>query len=385
MADSSSQAAIVGIGQTEFSRNSGRSEQQLAAEAVLAALNDAGLTPADVDGMMTFTIDNNDEVGVMRCLGIPEIKYTMRTPQGGGSSVSTLVHAKKAVESGLCDVMVVWRAMNERSQYRFGQPALSVSPYGHSSTFLEWCMPFGAQTPAVWEALSAGPYMERYGVTSEDLGRVSVLMRANAATNPAAWFHGKPITLEEHQASRWIVAPYLRLLDCCQETDGGVALVITRMDRARDLKQIPARLLGAEYAFLFNHETITDYYEGDLTRLPNAERVTERLARAAGLRPSEAGPALIYDNFTPQILRQVEGFGLCKPGEARDYIRDGHMNLDGRTPLSPNGGLMGEGYVHGMNNITEAVRQIRGTAANQIAGAETAFCCSGIAGAILGR
>jgi len=385
MVDVSSQATIVGIGQTEFSRNSGRSEQQLAAEAVLAALRDAGLTPADVDGMMTFTIDNNDEVGVMRCLGVQEIKYTMRTPQGGGGSVATLVHAKKAVESGLCDVMVIWRAMNERSQYRFGQPALSVSPYGHSSTFLEWCMPFGAQTPAVWEALSAGPYMERFGVTTEDLGRVAMLMRSNAATNPAAWFHGKPITMEEHQASRWIVAPYLRLLDCCQETDGGVAIVITRLDRARDLKQMPVRLLGAEYAFLFNHETITDYYEGDLARLPNSERVTERLARSAGLRPAEAGPAMIYDNFTPQVLRQIEGFGYCKPGEAKDYVRDGHMNLDGRTPLSPNGGLIGEGYVHGLNNITEAVRQVRGIAANQVKGAETAFCASGVAGAILGR
>jgi acetyl-CoA acetyltransferase len=385
MADIGNQAAIVGIGQTEFSRNSGRSEQQLAAEAVLAALNDAGLKPADLDGMMTFDIDNNDEVDIMRSLGVPEIKYTMRTPQGGGSSVATLAHAKKAVESGMCDVMVVWRAMNERSQYRFGQPTTNISPNGHSGTFIEFCLPFGAQTPAVWEALSAGPYMTRYGVTSEDLGRASVILRNNAATNPAAWFYGKPITLEDHQNSRWIVAPYLRLLDCCQETDGGAAVVITRMDRARDLRQRPARILGAEYAFLFNHETISDFYEDDLTRLPIAERVTERLTRSAGLRPCEAGPTLIYDNFTPQILRQLEGFGFCKPGEAKDYIRDGHASLSGRTPLSPNGGLIGEGYIHGLNNITEAVRQVRGTAANQIAGAETAFVCSGIAGAILGR
>lgn len=385
MVDNNRQAAIVGIGQTEFSRNSGRSEQQLAAEAVLAALRDAGLTPADVDGMLTFDIDNSDEVDLMRNLGVQEIRYTMRTPQGGASSVSTLVHAKQAVEAGFCDVMVIWRAMNERSQYRFGQPVVSINPYAHSGTFMEWCMPFGAQTPAVWEALSAGPYMHRYGVTSEDLGRVAVLMRSNAASNPAAWFHGKPITLEDHQNSRWIVAPYLHLLDCCQETDGGVAIVVTRMERARNLKQRPARILGAEYAFLFNHEVVSDFYEGDLTTLPMAGRVSERLARSAGLRPSEAGPALIYDNFTPQVLRQVEGFGFCGPGEAKDYIRDGHMSLHGRTPLSPNGGLMGEGYVHGMNNITEAVRQVRGTAANQIDGTQTAFVCSGVAGAILGR
>jgi acetyl-CoA acetyltransferase len=384
MVDRGSQAAIVGIGQTEFSRKSGRSEQRLAAEAVLAALKDAALTPADVDGMITFHIDHNDEVDLMRSLGVREIKYTIRTPQGGGSSVATLVHAKNAVEAGFCDVMVIWRAMNERSQYRFGQPVSGISPHGHSSSFIEWCLPFGGQTPAVVETLGAGPYMHRYGVTSEDLGRASVLLRRNAATNPAAWFYGKPITLEDHQSSRWIAAPYLRLLDCCQETDGGVAIVVTRMDRARDLKQRPARILGAEYAYLFNHEGISDFYQGDLTRFPIAERISERLARSAGLRPNEAGPALIYDNFTPQILRQIEGFGLCGLGEAKDYIRDGHMDLNGRTPLSPNGGLIGEAYIHGLNNITEAVRQVRGTAVNQV-NTQTAFVASGIAGAILGR
>lgn len=384
MVDKSSQAAIVGIGQTEFSRNSGRSEQQLCAEAVLAALHDAGLTPADVDGVMTFDLDNSDEVDLMRNLGVRELKYTMRIPQGGASSATSLVHARNAVESGFCDVMVVWRAMNERSQYRFGQPHVAASPNGHSSTFMEWCMPFGAQTPAVWEALSGGPYMHKYGVTSEDLGRVSVLMRGNAATNPNAWFYGKPITLEDHQASRWIVAPYLHLLDCCQETDGGVALVITRMDRARDTRQTPARILAAEYAFLYNHEIVSDYYEGDLTELAFSVRVTERLERAAGLKPRDSQVAMIYDNFTPQILRQAEAFGLCGRGEAKDFIADGHMNLDGRNALSPNGGLMGEGYIHGMNNITEGVRQIRGTAANQVKNVETVFVCSGVAGAILG-
>lgn len=384
MSDKSQMAAIVGIGQTEFSRSSGRSEQQLAAEAVLAALNDAGLTPADVDGMLTFNLDNSDEVDLMRNLGVREINYTMRTPQGGASSVSTLVHAKKAVESGLCDVMVIWRAMNERSQYRFGQPHMEIKPNGHSSTFIEWCIPYGAQTPASWEALSATPYLERYGVTSEDLGRISVLMRQNAATNPAAWFYQKPITLEDHQASRWIVAPYLRLLDCCQESDGAVALVIARGDRARDLRQKPAHLLGAEYSFLFNHEIISDFYEGDLAELPISQRVTERLTRAAGIAPHETNVAMIYDNFTPQVLRQLEGFGFCPRGEAKNYIADGHMGPTGKTPLSPNGGLIGEGYIHGMNNITEAVRQIRGTAANQVAHVETAFCCSGVAGAILG-
>jgi len=385
MVAASNQASIVGIGQTEFSKASGRSEQQLAMEAILAACQDAGINPADIDGMTTFDLDNTDEVDVMRSLGVKEIKYTARLPQGGAASVSTIVHAKNAVESGLCDVFVIWRAMNERSQYRFGQPHHSMSPDAHSSTFMEWCFPFGAQTPAAWEALSCGPYLDKYGVTSEDLGRIAVTFRKAAATNPAAWFYEKPITLDDHQNSRWIVEPTLRLLDCCQESDGGVALIITRADRAKDLKQMPVRILGAEYSMLFNHEIISDFYAGDLIRTENSEIVADKLAAKAGIAPKDTDVAMIYDNFTPQILRQLEGFKYCGIGEAKDYVADGHLELDGKTPLSPNGGLMGEGYIHGMNNITEGVRQVRGTAANQIKNAETAFLASGVAGAIIGK
>ena len=385
MTSASDQACIVGIGQTEFSKKSGRSEQQLAAESVLLACKDAGIDPKTIDGMITFDLDNSDEVDVMRSLGCEEIKYTARLPQGGASSVSTIVHAKRAVESGFCDTMVIWRAMNERSQYRFGQPHHSMSPDAHSSTFMEWCFPFGAQTPAAWEALSCGPYLHKYGVTSEDLGRIAVTFRKAAATNPAAWFYEKPITLEDHQASRWIVEPTLRLLDCCQESDGGVAIIITRADRAKDLKQMPVRILGAEYSMLFNHEIISDFYAGDLIRTENSEAVADKLAAKAGIAPKDTDVAMIYDNFTPQILRQLEGFKYCGIGEAKDYVADGHLELDGSTPLSPNGGLMGEGYIHGMNNITEGVRQVRGTAANQIKNAETAFLASGVAGAIIGK
>ena len=212
MVSSFQKACIVGIGQTEFSKASGRSEQQLAAEAILAACNDAGIDPASIDGMTTFSLDHSDEVDVMRSLGCTEIKYTTRLPQGGAASVSTIVHAKNAVESGICDTFLIFRAMNERSQYRFGQPHHSMSPDAHSSTFMEWCFPFGAQTPASWEALSCGPYLHKYGITSEDLGRIAVTFRKAASTNPNAWFFEKPITLEDHQNSRWIVEPTLRLL-----------------------------------------------------------------------------------------------------------------------------------------------------------------------------
>jgi acetyl-CoA acetyltransferase len=390
MADLSRAAAIAGIGQTEISKNSGRSELRLAAEAIKLALDDAGLSPADIDGLITFTLDSSDEVGVGRCLGIPDLKFTVRIPQGGAASVTTLYHAMSAIRSGICDVVVIWRAMNERSQYRFGQPASpsppAAGPVAGGTTFMEWCMPFGAQSPAAWESLVAQRYMYEFGVSSEDLGRVSVVLRKHAATNPAAWFYGKPITLADHQASRWVVAPTLRLLDCCQESDGGVALVVTSRERARDLKQMPVAIHGAVYTLLFGHEIISDYYCGkDLTRQAMGENVRERLTQAAGIAPKQTQVAMIYDNFTPQILEQLEAYGYCGRGEAKDYVADGHLELTGKSPLSPNGGHIGEGYIHGMNLITEGVRQVRGTAVNQVRNVETVFLGSGVAGAIIGR
>jgi acetyl-CoA acetyltransferase len=380
------QTAIVGIGQTEFSKNSGRSELQLAAESIKMALDDAGLTPADVDGLITFTLDGSDEIGVGRCLGIPDLKFATRLPNGGAASVATVFHAMSAVASGVADVVVIWRAMNERSQYRFGQPLQrGAIPTGGGSTFMEWCLPYGAQSPASWEALTAQSYMSRFGVTNEDFGRVSVVLRKHAATNPAAWFYGKPITLEDHQASRWIVAPSLRLLDCCQESDGGVAIVVTSTERARDLKQKPVTIRGAVTSTRFNHEIISDYYAtADLSQLEIGDRVRERLTQVSGIAPKDTQVAMIYDNFTPQIYMQLEAFGYCGPGEAKDYIKDGNLELSGRSPLSPNGGHIGEGYIHGMNLITEGVRQARGTAANQVANVENVFLGSGVAGAIIG-
>jgi len=379
-------AAIAGIGQTEFSKDSGRSELQLAAECVKAALDDAGLDPSDVDGMITFTLDNSDEIGLCRCLGVRDLSFTTRIPGGGAASAATLYQAMAAIGAGIAENVVIWRAMNERSQYRFGQPQVSgtVNP-GGGTTFMEWCMPFGAQTPATWEALGAQRYMETYGVTNEDLGRVSVVLRKHAATNPAAWFYGKPITLEDHQQSRWIVEPVLRLLDCCQESDGGVALVVTSLERARDLRQPLVRIVGSAYSLPYNVEIITNYYHGDLSIMPEAAAVAKRLYRKTGLGPRDIQVAMLYEAFTPQVLKQLEAFGFCGRGEAKDFVKDGHIELGGSLPVDPNGGLIGEAYIHGMNNVAEGVRQVRGTSVNQVSKVEHVLVSSGTAGAILGR
>lgn len=381
-------AAIAGVGATEFSKDSGRSELQLAAECSKAALDDAGVKPSDVDGMITFTIDNSDEIGLARCLGVKDLAYTSRIPGGGAAAVATIYHAMALVNADVCKNVLIWRAMNERSQYRFGQNHTGAGggwQPGNGTGSLLWCMPFGAMTPASWESLAAQRYMQTYGVTNEDLGHVSVVQRAHAATNPAAWFYQKPITLEDHQNSKWIIEPVLRLLDCCQESDGGVALLVTSMERARDLRQPPVRIVGGCQSIPYNVEVISNYYHADLSMMPEAEGTAARLWEQTGMSAKDMQAAMIYDAFTPQVLKQLEAFGFCGRGEAKDYVKDGHIGMGSQCPINTNGGLIGEAYIHGMNNIAEGVRQVRGSAVNQVPDVNNVLVSSGMAGAVLSK
>ena len=383
------EAAIAGIGATEFSKESGRSELQLAAECAKAACDDAGVDPRDIDGMITFTIDNSDEISLGRCLGVKDLAFTTRIPGGGAAAAATIFQAMALVNAGLCQNVLIWRAMNERSQYRFGQnPNQSnMSGYtaGHGTGSLLWCIPYGAMTPASWASLQAARYMHKYGVTNRDLGYISVQQRKYAATNPKAWFYNKPITLEDHQNSKWIMEPILRLLDCCQESDGGVAILVTSLERARDLKQPPVRIVGATQSIPYNVEVISNYYHDDLTVMPEAQGTARRLWAQTGLKPSDMQAAMIYDAFTPHVLLQLEAFGFCKLGEGRDFVKSGALDINGMLPVNTHGGLLGEAYIHGVNSMAEGVRQVRGTSVNQVAKVEHVLVSSGMAGAVLGK
>jgi len=367
-------AAIAGIGQTEFSKESGRSEMQLACEAVKAALDDAGLKPADVDGMVTFTVDENEEIEVARNVGIGNLTFFTRVPHGGGAAAGTVLQAAMAVATGVAEVVVCYRAFNERSGFRFGgagrqptAPPLWLAPYA----------PFGLMTPAGWVALHAQRYMSTYGATNADFGKISVIDRIHAAKNPDAWFYERPITLEDHQQSRWIIEPVLRLLDCCQESDGGVAIVVTSVERARDLAKPPAVITAAAQGAAYDGEVMTSYYREQITGLPEMGVVGDRLWRDSGLKPADIQTAFLYDHFTPFVFTQLEELGFCGRGEAKDFVSIESMSLGGSLPINTNGGLLGEAYIHGMNGITEGVRQVRGTSHNQVDNVEHVLVTSG--------
>lgn len=373
----SGRAAIVGLGATEFSKNSGRTELRLAMESTLAALADAGVDPAEVEGFSSYTVDKVPDYEIARLLGCKNVKFFSQTPHGGGAACAPVVHAAMAVATGQADVVVVFRAMNERSWYRFG-----TGSYGFGSTPIfdnvnyGWYMPFGFHTPAAWVGMFARRYMHAYGATSEDFGRVSVAVRDFAASNPAAFFYQKPITLEDHQASKWIAEP-LKLLDCCQESDGAVAMVITSAERARDLKQKPVIIKAGAQGITSGQQSMTSYYREDITGLPEMGVVAKALYAQSGLGPDAFQTAVIYDHFTPFVLPQLEEFGFCKRGEAKDFIRAGHHARGGKLPINTHGGQLGEAYIHGMNGVAEAVRQVRGTAVNQVAEVENVLVTAG--------
>ncbi|MEU5424340.1 lipid-transfer protein [Streptomyces olivoreticuli] len=362
-------AAVVGIGATEFSKDSGRSELALAAEAVRAALADAGLTPADVDGLVTFTMDTSPEITLAQAVGIGELSFFSRVHYGGGAACATVQQAALAVATGVAEVVVCYRAFNERSGRRFGAGVQRREPSAEGVA-LGWALPYGLLTPASWVAMGARRYLHTYGLEPEVFGHVAVTDRRHAATNPAAYFHGRPITLADHAASRWIAEP-LRLLDCCQETDGGQALVVTSAERARTLPHPPAVVVAAAQGAGRAQEQMTSFYRDGLTGLPEMEVVARQLWRTSGLTPGDIDVAILYDHFTPYVLMQLEEFGFCGPGDGAAFVASDAL------PLNTHGGQLGEGYLHGMNGIAEAVRQLRGTAVNQVDGAERVLVTAG--------
>ena len=362
----SGHVAIAGIGATDFSKDSGRSELRLAVEAVGAALDEAGIAPRDVQGMVTFSAETNPEIDIARSLGIGDLTFFSRIHYGGGAACGTVQQAALAVQAGVADVVVCYRAFNERSGHRFGagsqgRPATPSAENAHMASYI----PVGLLTPASWVAMAAQRYLHVNGATSEDFGRVAVADRRHAATNPQAWYYGRPITLEDHQASRFIVEP-LHLLDCCQESDGAQALVVTSLERARDLPTTPVVIVAAAQGSGAGQDMMTSYYRDDLLGLPEMAVVARQLWETSGLGPDDMQAAILYDHFTPYVLYQLEELGFCAKGEAKEFVKDGRIELGGALPVNTHGGQLGEAYLHGMNGIAEAVRLVRGTSCNQV-------------------
>ena len=314
------EAAIAGIGATEFSKESGRSELQLAAECSKAACDDAGIDPRDIDGMITFTIDNSDEITLARCLGVKDLAYTTRIPGGGAAAAATIYQAMALVNAGLCKNVLIWRAMNERSQYRFGQNptrTCRVTPAGHGTGSLLWCMPFGAMTPASWGcAAGAALHVQVRRHQSRPRARLGAAAQVR---------RDQPEGLVLRQADHARGSPELEV---DHGADAAPARLLPGKRRRRgDPRDQPGARARPEaeagedrrrcQSIPYNVEVISNYYHDDLTVMPEAEGTAKRLWAQTGLKPTDMQAAMLYDAFTPHVLLQLEAFGFCKPGEAR--------------------------------------------------------------------
>ena len=357
------QAAIVGIGETEYSKNSGRSELQLGCEALRAAIRDCGIEPREIDGMASFTMDGTDEIEMARALGIGELRFLSKAHHGGGAATATLHQAAMAVATGAANYVVCYRTLNGRSGHRF---SMGVSGDMITSDILHysWYMPSGLLTPASWVAMFHRRYMHKFGTTALQLGHVAISIRDFAVTNPAAFFHERPLTMEDYLASKWIVEPF-RLYDCCQESDGAACCIVTTPERAKDLRQPPALIHAVAQGSGEDQEAMTSFYREDIGAIPEMDLVAKQCWEISGLSPDDVDAAIIYDAFTAIVLWQLESFGFCKPGEAQDFVASGGIARGGRLPTNTNGGQLSEAYIHGMNGVNEGVRLVRGESVNQ--------------------
>ena len=358
------QAVIVGIGQTEFSKNSGRSELQLAAECVKAAIHDAGLEPTQIDGMTTFTLDTSDEIEVARAVGCGDLTFYSRVGYGGGAAIGIVHQAAMAVATGSANYVVGYRALNGRSGQRYSE---GVSGDIVTTDIIHWSyyMPFGLLTPAslgghVHAALHAPDRLQEHGP-----GRGLHLPAQARGEQPQRLLLRQGRSPSRTTRTPRIIADPLRLFDCCQETDGGCAFVVTTPERAHDLKQPGALIRGVAQGSGDDQEQMTSFYRPDITRLPEMDLVAKQMYEMCGLGPEDVDAAIIYDAFSSIVLFQLESFGFCGRGEAKDFVKDGALELGGRLPTNTHGGQLSEAYIHGMNGVNEGVRLIRGTSINQ--------------------
>jgi acetyl-CoA acetyltransferase len=385
---------IVGLGQTEFSRRSGRPELELALEAIAAAIADAGLDVADIDGLVRYTWDSSGEAAVVAALGLRHVSYYSEVEYGGVNACATLSHAAAAIDAGLASCIVVYRSLNARSGTRFGRGERHLVVHGDEGIVVsrelpadEFTAPFGLLAPPHVHALYARRYFAQYGITDEVgtamLGSVAVTQRAYANKNPRALFHDRKLSMAEYEGSPMMAAP-LRLHDLCLETDGAMAIVIVSPLLASRLPSRAVEILAATQAVQAHSIPMALYGESLHSLAP--EHAAPALFQRAGVEAADIDVAQIYDATSILVPIALEDFGFIERGEAADFLISGGNDTGGRLPVNTHGGLLSEGYFHGLNTIGEAVRQLRGESPNQVADARLAFITvRGASSAILGR
>jgi acetyl-CoA acetyltransferase len=365
--------AIAGIGWTDYSKSSRRTVRSLASEACIKAIADAGLDVKDIDGFVSFNFnDSVPAISVATEIGVPAARYANDFLSGGNAANMIVLTAAAAIEAGLAKNVLCYRAMNGRSGFRLGG-GRDLAAYG----ITQFTAPFGWITYPQAMAMWCRRHMIEYGTNADQLGEIAVTFRNNAMLNERA-MQRDPMSMDDYMGSRMIVDPF-RMYDICLETDGACAVLVTRAERAKDLAQKPIYISGGAYGG--GPDQGEDLF--DAIRWPDhshnyTKYIADDLWKSAGMGPSDIDIAEIYDCFTYSVIMQLEGLGFCKEGEGGEFVRGGRISRDGALPLNTHGGLLSEGYIHGLNHVIEAVQQLRGQAGvRQVDGVETCLTTAG--------
>jgi acetyl-CoA acetyltransferase len=366
--------AIVGIGETTYYKRGASpvSEFLLVCEAVLRAADDAGLNVQDIDGFASYSMDRNDPTRLAAALGCREVAFSnMFWGGGGGGCAGAVANAAAGLVAGYARYVVAYRGLAQGQFGRFGQARGA----GSVSAPMSYAAPYGLFSPAQHIALRTRTFLDKYGISNDPLAAIALASYAHAQRNPHAIMYGRPLTREDYDNSRWIAEPF-HLFDCCQENDGAAAVILTTAERARDLRQKPAYVLaaaqGSETGFSLVAPTKVSFGSA------NFPGVARRLFAAAGIEPKDVDVAQVYENFTGGTLMSAVEHGLCAPEEAEEFFTVENLTAPlGKLPMNTSGGNLADCYMHGLELVTEATRQIRGTSTAQVPDAEIALVAAG--------
>ncbi len=378
------QTAVVGVGATPYYKR-GRSLPQtpleMAAKAVMGAVEDAGLSVSDVDGFALYSMGFDTSL-LAQWLGVPEVRFTAMLTGGGGGAAGSIGLAAAAVASGMAECVVSVITLQQAAS-RFGasyaprgkQNAAYSAPATPEASFVQ---PAGLMAPGQLFALLASRHMHEYGTTREHFAEVAISTRANAVRRETALMR-EPLTLEDYFAARMIAEP-LCLYDFCLECDGAVAVLVTSAERAADLRQPPVLVSGTAHGGPGRWGQAITWLgmPGDYFASAGHRTLATRLYEMAGVGPDDVDVALLYDHFSPMVLMQLEDYGFCPIGEGGRFVADGNIRWKtGTIPVNTHGGNLSEAYIIGMTHIREAVEQLRGVAVNQVDNAEIALVSGG--------
>jgi acetyl-CoA acetyltransferase len=356
------QSCIAGVGESTFSRGSGKSELRLMLDASINALNDAGLKPHEIDGIVGPPIGATAEHFAAN-LGIEDLRYATTVHMGGASPVVALQSAAMAISAGIATNVLIplgWNGYSLNPVRGGGARAENMErpmpePNPMLNTIGAYYLPYGATVPVQWYAWLATRHLQMFGTPHEAMGAIAVAERKHAQLNEKALMHGRPLTLDDYMSSRWVSYPF-RLYDCCLETDAACAIVVTSPERARDLKKPPVYISGVAEGHPYPADDIPARPDPFVIGLSFA---APKAFAMAGVTHKDIDFLEVYDCFTYVVMLQIEAMGFCKRGEVKDFVTGGRIELGGELPLNTHGGLLSEAHVWGTNHIVEATRQLR--------------------------